>query len=936
MRFGRSMTRLRSKAIHPMGDPAVAQLDHILRSGAAADWKERLTAAFFDTEARRAIIHEIREAIATDSTLEDPAALESIRHQVVRHLVGLASRDARPLEPAPAARSSTNSGHALEDRIVTTYPYPIAKPYRTMIEQDSAAGAFGCLLDVFEGMIHYLATVVVSAYLRGSLSSPDCNSHLLSRLVKQAWATGDLMSLLRDTVRHAGDFEGRLPYLDLPGHLFDDRGGPTASLRVLESFVSLRNRVWGHGTGRDEEFFASILVPNRARLELELAMAPWLASWELVRPLTINEAGRVVRADLLMGERRLKARDYDLQIEPCDLDHQGGDVRPETSLLLVSSARDSYLPLFPLSLFHFQLRSQGVYFLQRPQWQRSVGRRQLRRAGYIAYESGLEVYESGPGEPASLSIERHVGRLESNLGLAQYDSLASPAEPVDDPICDLPEVRLEQEYHLRTFAGREAFLGRIAEWVDDESEGGYLLLLGPPGQGKSALMAELARREQGRRGCLLHMVRSHRNPLKFLPSMISQAARLARSRFGADAYRGDVDDLRNALIGALETVRDRVGKAVVIVDALDELDEPGRRLDFLPEALPSGVRFILTCRPDIPLVKALRARLRSLREWSLEPLTEDDLPAVLGRRLGKPEVGSTATLTDWSGLFRRLQGNPLLIHRALNRIAEAAAEAGRDSRPLRIDIGDYPGTLDDLFRDIYDEIAEKRGSREATPEGRRKGLLLQLLCTAREPIGLGALSELMSELGEPLTQESCRDLILGISQYLLDAGGARFKPWHQGLADFVLDSILGQAGRARIEAIFCEWARRIGPRGGATPCGIVPRTWRQRGGQTSWPGRYCRRRSSRPRWEPAWSSRSSATSAKRPRSCHRTTRFSHRSGYSLARSSARSISWPDTPRRSSKAFGISDGGTTGRGNAGISGDRGTVGPAYFTTGGGPP
>ena len=31
----------------------------------------------------------------------------------------------------------------------------------------------------------------------------------------------------------------------------------------------------------------------------------------------------------------------------------------------------------------------------------------------------------------------------------------------------------------------------ISAWIDTKPEGGYLLLLGPPGQGKSALMAEL-------------------------------------------------------------------------------------------------------------------------------------------------------------------------------------------------------------------------------------------------------------------------------------------------------------------------------------------------------------------------------------------------------------------------------------------------------------
>src|SRR5262249_11669386 len=150
----------------------------------------------------------------------------------------------------------------------------------------------------------------------------------------------------------------------------------------------------------------------------------------------------------------------------------------------------------------------------------------------------------------------------------------------------------------------------LAGWIDGKTAGGYLLLLGPPGQGKSALMAELAHREGQRGGCLLHMVKSHRQPLRFLPALIRQAARLAGTSFWAEAYRGDVDDLRNGLVKALEAVRDKTGRAVVVLDALDELATVGERVTFLPPELPAGVRVVLTCRPDVPLVMALRARLR--------------------------------------------------------------------------------------------------------------------------------------------------------------------------------------------------------------------------------------------------------------------------------------------------------------------------------------
>src|SRR6185369_10723835 len=104
------------------------------------------------------------------------------------------------------------------------------------------------------------------------------------------------------------------------------------------------------------------------RLEEELCALSFLSTWTLVRPVSIDAAGNVARADVLMGDRRLKARPFALALDAADVDRADGDVRPERSLLLVSPDKDRYLVLFPLLLFPVHLEGQGVYFLQRSQW----------------------------------------------------------------------------------------------------------------------------------------------------------------------------------------------------------------------------------------------------------------------------------------------------------------------------------------------------------------------------------------------------------------------------------------------------------------------------------------------------------------------------------------------------------------------------------------
>lgn len=796
-----------------MSKPAPLPLNELLRAPEAAGWQAKLTAVFFDAEAKRQCIAVIREGVASFAPHLSADELNQLQTAVVGRLVGLASRDARQPAAAETPAVQPLGSDEVQNAVLRSYPYPIAAPYHKFEEQEPGAGAFGCLLDTFEGLLHYLATVVVSAYFRSGLASDECNRHLLERFRKETWSTGDLLALLRDTVRLGGDCNGMLPYRELPAYLFV-RGKPSPSCLVLESFVTLRNRGWGHKTGRDDEFYAGILPANRDRLVGELALTPWLADWQLIRPTVIDEAGLVSRADILVGDLRRKACSCELRLQPADLAENGGDVRAENSLLLVAPDRQRYLPLFPLSVFHFQLRSQGVYFLQRTQWQRAGNGQQLRRACYVTYQSGQAEHEESRGEPAVRSLELHLQRLEERLNAAGIVP-APPAEapPAErDPDCELAEVRHEQAFHLRTFAGREALLQQAASWIDRQTEGGYLLLLGPPGQGKSALMAELARREAQRHPCLLHMVKSHRNPLKFIPSLLSQAARFLQARFGAAAYQGDADDLRNALVSSLEAVRERAGAVVWVLDALDELEASAERLTFLPPTLPAGVRVVLSCRPDIPLVQALRARLRQLEEWPLPALSEDDLQPVLVQRLGAGVVASLEGRIDWRALFHRLQGNPLFLQRALDRITRALAANAEDASA--IDLAALPASLEAVFQDICNEVAERTGTRPATEEGRQKARLLQILSLAREPLGLEQLAEILAADGRPLGLEDCRDRLFEMSQYLLEVGDNRFKPWHQGLSDHVRDKVLGEPGCRQLEAVFCTWLRRPADRQG--------------------------------------------------------------------------------------------------------------------------
>src|SRR5262249_24746548 len=151
------------------------------------------------------------------------------------------------------------------------------------------------------------------------------------------WSTGDIFSLLCDSIRLGGGCNGHLPYEELPPYLFQPGGKPTASQRVLAGVVALRNKAWGHRAGRTEPILCRALPSQRYLLESGLARPRWLDSWPLIRPAAIDESGVVTRAVRLMGELKGREDACDLQLEQGDLDAQGGNIRPQTALLLVSS-----------------------------------------------------------------------------------------------------------------------------------------------------------------------------------------------------------------------------------------------------------------------------------------------------------------------------------------------------------------------------------------------------------------------------------------------------------------------------------------------------------------------------------------------------------------------------------------------------------------------
>ena len=247
------------------------QLIHaILDSAEFASAVEAVASVLHEPAAREAKIAEFLASIAPKLSHLDSASRPDVEAILTNALL------ARSLSQAPAAVAPPGApvlrGNALSKKVRNDYPQPIAKAYHTFVNQGTDAAKFGCLITTFEALAHYLAAVALSAYVRAGLPDEARNRKLTGRFIKRgAWQTGEIVGLLRETLSEATSWADHLPYPQLIPHLFNAKGKPTPSHRLLELFTTLRNSAWGHGTNRTEAFFAEALATHRVSLEDELS-----------------------------------------------------------------------------------------------------------------------------------------------------------------------------------------------------------------------------------------------------------------------------------------------------------------------------------------------------------------------------------------------------------------------------------------------------------------------------------------------------------------------------------------------------------------------------------------------------------------------------------------------------------------------------------------
>ena len=359
----------------------------------------------------------------------------------------------------------------------------------------------------------------------------------------------------------------------------------------------------------------------------------------------------------------------------------------------------------------------------------------------------------------------------------------SPPSPVSSAQTGLIDFTLERQRHSR-FVGRERELAQLDEWLLGPMQGGWVVVTGGPGMGKSALLSQwIVQREAAGDVVPHHFIRRQvatwDQPAAIAASLAAQIEAMYPALRDPEAKP---DGRLIELLGRVSKYLAPGGRLVVLVDGLDETHaEPGENPlpRFLPHVVPAGIRLLCAMRPTYPHLPWIEARSPARHIDLDHPRWATSNTAVVHGlwQAAAIEYEPPLPAETLNTAIERAEGNVLhavMLHDALLSLPAPERRADR-----------IPRGLAGLIGEIWDRAAAHKGVRAG----------LGILCAAQEALSLDMIAEL-AQWGPDAYEERAR-FLREARQLLLEepaswSGAEAYRPRHEWVRE-LMEKRLGTA-----------------------------------------------------------------------------------------------------------------------------------------------
>ncbi|MBW2739902.1 MAG: DUF4062 domain-containing protein [Deltaproteobacteria bacterium] len=322
-----------------------------------------------------------------------------------------------------------------------------------------------------------------------------------------------------------------------------------------------------------------------------------------------------------------------------------------------------------------------------------VAERHINALRGLVKESGLLCFEYDDMEALGLRLEDQLWKwLLTDLG-------DGPAE-LDERAAEARSQELFMLERTRSFVGRNAILDHVLS-LCAAPEPSTVIVTGPPGVGKSALLGRMA--QQAREEHSNWIVVPH-----FVGASVSSSnlrrllSRLCQQFLPADAeLPEEPEKLRKEFCTIVDAV-DPTAQFVFLLDGLDQLEntDSAHDMQWLPLAPPPNVTFVVSANRG-PVLDALIARKRSLELVELPALDEKESRHLVYEYLRKMRHDFPNAAVERTFFSRIRKQLPLYICVA---IEELRVYGRYDELQQRV------GALPDDLPGLFDQVLKRLGT----------------------------------------------------------------------------------------------------------------------------------------------------------------------------------------------------------------------------------